>query len=176
MTSHTGLWHLNQLRRKGSAMGSTTTNELGLTRLWYLIGKWEGAAKGPDLRLRASARCVWALDDHFLVMELEFTDASSGRIASAEHSYIYYDRDLNCLVGDIFGSDGSVEHALGHADSRGRMALTTERLSRVPKGLPICHLRRTTWMMATSQWAFTVERDLGEGFAPYLEGQMRRRG
>jgi hypothetical protein len=157
-------------------MSSATTNELALTRLWYLIGDWEGSGKGPDFRFRATARCVWALDDRFLVVQLEITDTASNKLVTAEHSYIYYDRDLNCLVGDTFSSNGMVDHALGHVDSRGRMALTTDRLCCIPKGLSLRRLRRTTWTMAAAQWAFTVERDLGEGFITHLEGQMRRRG
>lgn len=156
-------------------MGSVTTNELALTRLWYLIGDWEGTGKGPEFRFRATARCVWQLSDHFLVAYLELDDVASGQVVVAEHAYIYYDRELNCLVGDIYSLDGMVEHALGHVDSRGRMALTTNRLSCVPRGLPVRCVRRTTWMIAASHWAFTVERDLGQGLAPYLEGQMRRR-
>jgi len=156
-------------------MESASTRELGLTRLWYLIGEWEGSGKGPDFRFHASARCRWVLNDHFLAMSLELDDAASGQPIIAEHSYIYYDRELVCLVSDIFGSNGMVEHTVGHADLRGRMVLTAERLSRVPTDLPLRRVRRTTWTMATLQWAFTVERDLGQGFAPYLEGQMRIR-
>ncbi len=157
-------------------MSSATTNELALVRLWYLIGEWEGTGKGPDFRFRTNARCLWALNDHFLVIQLDVNDASSGKALMSEHAYIYYDREVNCLVGDIFGSNSMVEHALGHADSRGRMALTSDRLACIPKDLPVRRMRRTFWMMASSQWAFTVERDLGQGFVPYLEGQMRRRG
>lgn len=157
-------------------MSSASTNELTLVRLWYLIGDWEGAGKGPDFRFRGNARCMWALGDHFLAAQLDLNDASSGKALLAEHFYIYYEYSANCLVGDIFGSNNVVEHALGFADSRGRMVLTTDRLTSAPKGFPVRRLRRTFWVMASSQWAFTVEQDLGEGFVPYLEGQMRRRG
>jgi hypothetical protein len=157
-------------------MNSATTNELTLVRLWYLIGEWEGTGKGPDFRFRCNARCMWTLGDHFLVVQFDFSDASSGKALMSEHTLIYYDHNANCLVGDVFGSNSVVEHALGFADSRGRMALTTDRLTCFPKGFPVRRLRRTFWVMASSQWAFTVEQDLGEGFVPYLEGQMHRRG
>ena len=157
-------------------MDSASTLELVLTRLWYLIGEWEGTGKGPDFRLRAKATYSWILDDHFLTGHLQIYDLGSNRVLSAEHSYYYYDFDLSCLVGDIFYQDGMVEHALGHADARGRMVLTTDRLQCIPRGAPTGHLRRTVWMMAAPQWAFTLERDSGQGFAPYLEGQMRRLG
>jgi hypothetical protein len=155
-------------------MNSASTRELVLTRLWYLIGDWEGTGKGPDLRFRARATYSWILNDHFLTGYMETSDLSSGEIVAAEHCYYYYDHDLSCLVGDTFHQDGMVEHALGHADARGRMVLTTDRLHCVPKALAIRRLRRTVWMMAAPQWAFTLEIDAGQGFAPYLEGQMRK--
>ncbi len=94
-------------------MESASTQELGLTRLWYLVGNWEGAGKGPDFRFRASARCAWALNDHFLVGQMEIRDAGSDRLLSIAHWYIYYNHDLNCLVADIFQHDGIVERARG---------------------------------------------------------------
>lgn len=100
---------------------------------------------------------------------------TSGYLLLAEHSYYYYNHDFSCLAGNMFRHDGMVEHALGHADARGRMVLTTDRLNCIPKGVAILHLRRTVRMMAAPQWAFTVEVDSGQGFVPYLEGQMRRR-
>jgi hypothetical protein len=118
---------------------------------------------------------VWALNDHFLSSQMEIRDADSDKALIAEHSYIYYDRDCACLVAEIFGLDGMVERAMGRADMRGRLVLTTDRLSCVPMGNPIRRLRRTIWTMAASQWAFTIEMDTGEGWLPYLEGQLRRR-
>jgi hypothetical protein len=106
---------------------------------------------------------------------LEIRDADSDKVLMAEHSYIYYDRDCACLVAEVFGLDGMVEQAMGRADMRGRLVLTTGRLSCVPKGNPLRRLRRTFWSMAASQWAFTVEIDTGEGWMPYLEGQLGRR-
>lgn len=155
-------------------MDSSTTHELVLTRLWYLVGDWEGMGKGPDFRFRANARYSWIFNDHFLVGHMEVKDFGSGTVLSIEDSHIYHDPELNCLVGDIFNLDGSVEHALGHVDARGRMMLTTDRLSCLPRGTSIRRLRRTVWTMATAQWAFTVEMDSGQGFGPYYEGQMRR--
>jgi hypothetical protein len=160
---------------KGATVNSTTTHELALTRLWYLVGDWEGSGKGPDLRCRVAVHCAWALDDHFLTHQLEIRDADSDKVLIAEHSYIYYDRDGACLVAEVFRHDGMVELATGRADMRGRLVLTTDRLSCVPKGNPIRRLRRTFWSMAASQWAFTVEMDTGEGWMPHLEGQLRRR-
>jgi hypothetical protein len=157
-------------------MASATTNELGLTRLWYLIGEWEGNGKGPNnLRFRAAARGEWTLGDHFMLLRLDLYDLATNQLIAAEHDYIYYDRDQSCLVGEFFGHTGLVEHAHGHADSRGRMALTTDHLCCAPVALPFQRLRRTTWMMAAAQWAFTIEQDQGQGFVPYLEGQLRRR-
>jgi len=155
-------------------MDPASTLELVLTRLWYLIGKWEGTGKGPDFRFRARATYSWILNDHFLTGYLQISDLGSDRVLAAEHSYYYYDYDLSCLVGDTFRQDGMVEHALGHADARGRMVLTTDRLLCVPRGMPPHRVRRTIWMMAAPQWAFMLEMDSGQGFAPCLEGQMRR--
>lgn len=156
-------------------MDSTTTHELALTRLWYLVGDWEGTGKGPDLHCRIAAHYAWVLDDRFLTGQLEIRDADSDKMFMAEHSYVYYDRDSACLVAEIFGSNGMVDHAMGRADMRGRLVLTSDRLSCVPKGTPIRRLRRTVWTMAASQWAFIIEIDKGESWAPYLEGQLRRR-
>jgi hypothetical protein len=158
-------------------MESATTTELGLTRLWYLIGDWEGTGKGPNFRFRANIRGEWMLNDHFVLLRLDLHDLDTNQLLIAEHQYIYYDRDLNCLVSEVFGLNGLVEHTIGHADSRGRMALTSDHLRCVPKGLSFERLRRTTWMMAASHWAFTIEQEQGQGqgFVPYLEGQMRRR-
>ena len=156
-------------------MDSATTHELALTRLWYLIGDWEGSGKGPDFRFRITAHCAWTLNDHFIISQAEICDADSGKVLVAEHGYTYYDRDCNCLVAQVFGLDGMVEHAMGRADIRGRLVLTTDRLSCVPKGNPIRRLRRTVWPMAALQSAFTIETDTGEGWLPYLEGQLRRR-
>jgi hypothetical protein len=153
---------------------SATTHELALTRLWYLVGDWEGTGKGPDWRCRLAVHCEWALDDHFLTGQVEIRDADSDKVLMAEHGDMYYDRDGNCLAAEIFGLDGMVEHATGRADMRGRLVLTSDRLSCVPKSNPIRRLRRTVWAMAASQWAFTVEMDTGEGWLPYLEGQLRR--
>ena len=155
-------------------MDSTTTQELALTRLWYLVGDWDGTGKGQDLRCRIAAHYAWALEDRFLTGQMEIHDADSDKVLIAEHSYVYYDRDSACLVAEIFGRDGMVEHAMGRADMRGRLILTSDRLSSVPKGNPIRRLRRTVWTMAASQWAFTIEMDKGEGWAPYFEGQLRR--
>ena len=156
-------------------MDSTTTHELALTRLWYMVGDWEGSGKGPDLRCRIASHYAWALGDHFLTGQVEIRDGDSDKVLMAEHSYIYYDRDCACLVAEIFGQDGMVEHTMGRADMRGRLVLTSDRLSCVPKGNPIQRVRRTVWTMAASQWAFTVEMDKGEGWTPYFEGQLRRR-
>ena len=157
-------------------MDPASTLELVLTRLWYLIGEWEGTGKGPDFRFRARATYSWVLNDRFLMGYLQIYDLGSDQVLSAEHSNYYYDYDLSCLVGDTFCHNGMVEHALGHADARGRMVLTTDRLQCHPRGTPTCRLRRTIWMMAAPQWAFTLEKDPGQGFVPYLEGQMRRLG
>jgi len=157
-------------------MEAVSTQQLTLTRLWYLIGEWEGTGKGPDFRFRASAHYSWALGDHFIAGQLTLSDLLSGELRAAEHVYYYYDNGLNCLVSDVFSLDGMTEHSLGHADARGRMVLTTDRLDCVPRGSTVCRLRRTVWTMAASQWAFAVEKDCGQGFAPYLEGQMRHRG
>ncbi len=155
-------------------MDAASTYELGLTRLWYLIGNWEGSGKGPGLRIRARARCNWALGDHFLVLEMEILDAGSGQALSVEHSYIYYDHKPSQLVAHIFSFDGLVERAVGHADARGRMVLATDQVAYAPQGRQARRYLRTIWMMAASQWAFTIERDSGEGLQPYLEGQMRK--
>ena len=155
-------------------MNSATTHELVLTRLWYLIGDWEGSGKGPDFRFRVAAHCAWALGDHFITSQVEIFDADSGRVLAAEHSDLYHDREGNCLAAEIFGLDGMVEHARGRADMRGRLVLTTDHLSSIPIGNPICRLRRTIWPMAALQSAFTLERDTGEGWLPYLEGQLSR--
>jgi len=155
-------------------MNSASTRELVLTRLWYLIGDWEGTGKGPDFRFHAKASYSWILNDHFLTGYMEISSLGSGKVLAAEHSYFYYDHDLSCLISDTFRQDGLVEHALGHADARGRMVLTTDRLHCIPKGTSIRRLRRTVWMMAAPQWAFTLEMDSGQGFVPYLESQMRK--
>ena len=157
-------------------MNSASTHELVLTRLWYLVGDWEGTGKGPDFRFSAKATYSYILHDHFLFGYVEINDLNSGQVLMAEHTYFYFDRSLKSLASDTFHENGMVEHALGHADSRGRMVLTGDRLACIPRDLPVRRIRRTFWMMASSQWAFTVERDLGQGFAPYLEGQMHRRG
>ena len=117
-------------------MDSATTHELALTRLWYLVGDWEGSGKGPDLRCRVAVHCAWVLDDYFLTHRLEIRDADSDKVLMAEHSYIYYDRDCACLVAEVFGLDGMVEQAMGRADMRGRLVLTTGRLSCVPRAIP----------------------------------------
>ena len=155
-------------------MNSASTRELVLTRLWYLLGDWEGTGKGPDFRFRARATYSYILHDHFLTGYVEINDLSSGEVLRAEHTFFYFDRNLKSLVCDTFHLDGMVEHALGHADVRGRIVLTTDRLSCIPKGMSIRGLRRTVWVMAAPQWAFSIEKDVGEGFAPYLEGQMRK--
>jgi THAP4-like, heme-binding beta-barrel domain len=155
-------------------MESESTHQLALTRLWYLVGNWEGTGKGPDFRFRATATYSWALDDHFIASRTEIRDAGSGQVLSLEQGYLYYDRARNSLVADVFCLDGTVEHALGHADARGRMVLTADSLRCLPPDSTVCRMRRTTWMMVASQWAFTVEVDSGQGFVPYLEGQMRR--
>jgi hypothetical protein len=155
-------------------MESESTQQLALTRLWYLVGKWEGTGKAPKFRFRATAKYAWALDDHFLTGHMEIRDVSSNQVWSIEDSYLYYDRARNNLVADIFCLDGTVEHSLGHADARGRMVLIADSLRCAPADSPICRVRRTTWMMVASQWAFTVEIDGGQGFTSYLEGQMRR--
>ena len=129
-------------------MDSATTHELALTRLWYMVGDWEGTVKGLDLRCRMAAHYVWALDDHFVTGQVEIHDAESDKVLIAEHSYIYYDRDGACLAAEIYGQDGMVEHAMGRADMRGRLVLTSDRLSSIPKGSPIRRLRRTAWTSA----------------------------
>lgn len=155
-------------------MDLASTHELVLTRLWYLVGDWEGTGKGPDFRFSAKATYSYILNDHFLFGCVEFNDLNSGQVLMAEHTYLYFDRSLKSLAGDNFDQNGMVEHALGHADARGRIVLTTDRLSCIPKGMSIRGLRRTIWVMAAPQWAFSIEKDVGEGFAPYLEGQMRK--
>jgi hypothetical protein len=155
-------------------VNSATTHELALTRLWYLIGDWEGSGKGPDFGFRITAHCAWALGDHFIASQVEICDADSGRALIAEHGYLYYDREGDCLAAEIFSLDGMVEHTTGRADARGRLVLTTDCLSCVPRGDPLRRLRRTIWPMAALQSAFTIERDTGEGWQPYLEGQLRR--
>ena len=157
-------------------MNTASTHELGLTRLWYLVGDWEGTGKGPDFRFRARATYSYILNDHFLAGYVEINDLKSGEVLMAERTYFYFDRNLKSLVSDAFRQDGMVEHALGHTDARGRIVLTTDRLSCVPKQMSICRLRRTVWVMAAPQWAFSIEKDSGDGFAPYLEGQMRKPG
>ena len=155
-------------------MDSATTHELALTRLWYLVGDWEGTGTGPDLHCRITAHYVWALDDHFLTGQWQIHDADSDKLVAAEHSYIYYDRDGACLVAEIYSQSGMVEHTTGRADMHGRLVLTTDRLNGVLKSDPLRRLRRTVWPMGTMQWAFTLETDKGEGWTPYLEGQLRR--
>ena len=155
-------------------MNSASTHELVLTRLWYLVGDWEGTGKGPDFRFSAQATYSYILDDHFLSGYVEVNDLNSGQVLMAERTYFYFDRSLKSLASDTFHQNGMVEHALGHADVRGRIVLTTDRLSCIPKGMSIRALRRTVWVMAAPQWAFSIEKDVGEGFAPYLEGQMRK--
>lgn len=155
-------------------MNSASTRELVLTRLWYLVGDWEGTGKGPDFRFRARATYSYILNDHFLTGYVEISDLNSGEVLTAEHTYFYFDHDLRSLVSDTFHQDGMVEHALGHADARGRIVLTSDRLSCIPKGVSIRRLRRTVWVMAAPQWAFSIEQDLGEGLTSYLEGQMRK--
>ena len=156
-------------------MESVSTQRLALTRLWYLIGEWEGSGKGPDMRFRAEAKYSWTLDDHFITGQLTINDSLSGHTLLAEQVYYYYDLNLSCLACDVFSLDGTAEYALGHADARGRLVLTTNRMNCVHPGKTVCRLRRTIWPMASLQWAFTVEKDTGEGFATYLEAQMRRR-
>lgn len=155
-------------------MDSASTRELVLTRLWYLVGDWEGTGKGPDFRFRARATYSYILNDHFLTGYVEISDLKSGEVMMAEHTYFYFDRSLKSLVSDTFHQDGMVEHAVGHADARGRIVLTTDRLSCIPRGAATHRLRRTVWVLAAPQWAFSIEKDSGEGFAPYLEGQMRK--
>jgi len=152
-----------------------STHELVLTRLWYLIGKWEGSGRGPDFRFRARAAYEWTLNDHFLTGQMEITDFGSGQVLSVERCYLYYDYDLGCLVCDTFCQDGMVDHALGHADAQGRMVLTTDRLNCLPRGMTLRRLRRTFWNTSSSQWAFTIETNSGLDWSLYLEGQMRRR-
>ena len=62
-------------------MEPVSTQQLALTRLWYLIGEWEGTGKGPDFRFRASAQYSWALGDHFIAGQLTLSDLLSGEAA-----------------------------------------------------------------------------------------------
>ncbi len=155
-------------------MDSSSTYELGLTRLRYLIGNWEGTGKGPEWRFRAAARCSWGLNDHFLIGQIEFSDVDTGRQQLAQHVYIYYNRDLSRLVCDIYGSEGNIVRALGHTDMQGRLVLSSDQVVYLPAGKKAHRFLCTIWMMAASQWGLSVEQDLGKGLVPYLEGQMRK--
>ncbi len=156
-------------------MPSHSTNELGLTRLWYLTGEWEGMGKGPQTQFRARCRCTWELGDHFLRVEFQAQAADSDRLLFAEHVYVYYDRDIDRLVADIYNSQGMVERAAGHASPHGHLILATERLSCIPRGRKIRRIRRSVWKMAAAQWAYSVEVDSGEGYEAFAEGHMQQR-
>ena len=58
-------------------MDPASTLELVLTRLWYLIGEWEGTGKGPDFRFRARATYSWILSDHFITGHMKIYDLAS---------------------------------------------------------------------------------------------------
>lgn len=153
-----------------------STFELGLTRLWYLVGDWDGKGEGQDFGVTAQARFEWTLSDHFIAGFCEMRDAGSDQVLSIEHVYMYYDRAENGVVALFFASDGAVERAVGRVDTVGRLVTTTVSLSCVPPSLPRTALRRTFQLVGQVQWTYTIEMDAGQGLAPYVTIQMRRSG
>lgn len=151
-----------------------STFELGLTRLWYLVGDWAGKGEGQDLA--AQARFEWTLNDHFIAGFCEMRDLGSDQVLSIEHIYMYYDRAENGVVAHFFASDGAVEQAVGQVDTVGRLVTTTVSLSCVPPSLPRIGLRRTFQLVGQVQWTYTIEMDSGQGLAPYVTIQMHRSG
>ncbi len=152
-----------------------STFELGLTRLWYLIGDWEGAGEAEDFGVRVQARFEWTLNDHFIAGFIEMRDSGSEQVLSTEHVYMYYDRAEKGVVGLFFSSDSAVERAVGHVDTVGRLVMTTTDLSCVPPGFPRSAMRRTFQLVSQDQWTYTIEMDSGNGLVHYITIQMRRK-
>ncbi len=152
-----------------------STFELGLTRLWYLVGEWEGMGEGQDFAVRVQARFEWTLNDHFIAGFSEMRDAGSDQVLSIEHVYLYYDRSENGVVGLFLANDGAVERAVGRVDTIGRFETNTQSLSCVPPAFPRTRLRRTFQLVSQDQWAYTIEMDFGQGLQPYVTLQMQRR-
>lgn len=152
-----------------------STYELGLTRLWFLVGDWGGAGESEDFGVRAQARFEWTLDDHFIAGFCELRDSGSDQVLSVEHVYIYYDRQEERVVGLFFANDGAVERAVGRVDTVGRMEMTSTSLSCVPPSFPRRQLRRTFELVTPDEWTYSVEMDSGQGLSPYVTIQMKRK-
>ena len=84
---------------------SPSTYELGLTRLWFLIGDWEGIGESEDFGVRAQARFEWTLNDHFIAGFCEMRDLGSDQVLNVEHVYIYYDREEDGVLSLIHISE-----------------------------------------------------------------------
>ena len=152
-----------------------STFELGLTRLWYLVGDWHGTGSGEDFEVQASARFEWTLDDHFIAGFIELRDVGSDQVLSTDHVYLYYSREESGVVGVFFANDGLVERSLGPVDAVGRFVMTSSRLECVPFSFPRSQLRRTFQLVDPNEWSYMVEMDTGKGLLPYVTVQMRRK-
>jgi hypothetical protein len=152
-----------------------STFELGLTRLWYLVGDWHGVGEGEDFSVQAVARFEWTLDDHFIAGFIEVRDSGSSQALSTDHVYLYYNREANRVVGVFFANDGLVERAAGPVDTIGRFVITSTQLDCVPFSFPRTQLRRTFELADQNEWTYTVEIDTGLNLQPYFTVHMRRR-
>ncbi len=152
-----------------------STFELGLTRLWYLAGDWEGTGGGEDFSVQAQARFEWALDDHFIAGFSEMRDSGSGQVLNTEHVYIYYDRSEDGVVGLFFANDGTVERAVGRVDTVGHLVMTSSSISCVPPSLPRTRLRREIQLITQDRWIYTIEMDSGKGLLPFVTIEMQRK-
>jgi hypothetical protein len=152
-----------------------STFELGLTRLWYLVGEWIGSGESTDFNVSAQARFEWALNDRFIAGFVEMRDTGSEQVLSIEHVYIYYDREEGGAVGMFFADDGAVERAVGAIGTIGQLTLLTASLRCVPPTFPRTQLRRSFHMVSKDKWIYKIELDSGHGLQPYITVQMQRK-
>ncbi|MBN1888356.1 MAG: FABP family protein [Thermoflexales bacterium] len=152
-----------------------STFELGLTRLWYLVGDWQGTGSGEDFGVQALARFEWTLNDHFIAGFIELRDAGSDQVLSTEHVYLYYNREENGVAGLFFAQDGLVERAVGPIDTVGHFVMLSTRLDCVPMGFPRSQLRRSFQLLDPNEWQYSIEMDAGHGLCPYATVHMQRK-